>query len=97
MTKAEPERYEIALFRYKRRFPGIVLNICVPFFCLSAFAWLVPGDPGDASAYIWLALVVIGLVWQIYALVAAVRYVIDFVRLVCARPMNQTEERQRGM
>ena len=105
MTKAEPERYEIALFRYKRRFPGIVLNICVPFFCLSALAWLIPAigrsfwtqHPGDASAYIWLVLVVIGAVWQIYALVAAVRYVIDFVRLVCARPMNQTEERQRGM
>ena len=105
MTKAEPERYEIALFRYKRRFPGIVLNICVPFLCLSALAWLVPAVGRsfwtqhlcDASAYIWAVLVVIGVVWQLYALVAAVRYVIDFVRLVCARPMNQTEERQRGM
>jgi hypothetical protein len=107
MNKAERERYEIALYRYKRRFPGIVLNVCVPFLCLSALAWLIPPigrsfwtqHLGDASAYIWLVLVVIGVVWQLYALVAAVRYVIDFVRFVCARarPMNQTQERQRGI
>ena len=105
MNKAERERYEIALSRYKRRFPGIVLNICVPFLCLSALAWLIPAigrsfwaqHLGDASAYIWLVSVVIGVVWQLYALVAAGRYLIDFVRLVCARPMNQTQKRQRGM
>ena len=105
MNKAECERYEIGLYRYKRRFPGIVLNICVPFLCLSALAWLIPAmgrsfwtqHPGDASAYIWVVLVFIGMVWQLYALVAAVRYVIDFVRLVCARSMNQTQERRRGM
>ena len=105
MNKAERERYEIALSRYKRRFPGIVLNICVPFLCLSALAWLIPAigrsfwtqHPGDVLAYIWLVLVVIGAVWQLYALVAAARYLIDFVRLVCARPMNQTLGEQRSM
>jgi len=105
MNKAERERYEIALYRYKQRFPGIVLNMLAPCLCLSALAWLIPAigrsfwtqHPGDTSAYIWLLLVFIGVVWQLYALVAAVRYVMNFVRLVCARPMNQTEERQRGM
>ena len=105
MNKAERERYEIALNRYKQRFQRIVMNIFAPCLCLSALAWLIPAigrsfwaqHPGDASAYIWLVLVVIGVVWQLYALVAAVRYLIDFVRLVCARPMNQTQEEQRGM
>ena len=105
MNRAERERYEIALYRYKRRFPGIVLNICAPSLCLSALAWLIPPigrsfwtqHPVDASAYIWLVLVVIGVMWQVYALVAAVRYLIDFVRLVCARPMDQTQEKQRGI
>jgi hypothetical protein len=105
MSKAEPERYEITLYRYKQRFPRIVMNILGPFLCLSVLARLIPPigrsfwaqHPFDASVYIWLVLVGIGVVWQLYALVAAVRYVMDFVRLVCARPMNQTEERQRGM
>jgi hypothetical protein len=105
MNKAERERYEIALYRYKRRFPLIVLSIFAPCLCLSALAWLIPcigrsfwtEHSGDASAYIWLVLVVIGVAWQLYALVATVRYLIDFVRLVCARPMNQTQKRQRGM
>ena len=81
------------------------MNILGPFLCLSVLAWLIPPigrsfwtqHLGDASAYIWLVLVVIGVVWQLYALVAAVRYVIDFVRLVCARPMNQAQEQERGM
>jgi hypothetical protein len=98
MNKAERERYEIALYRYKRRFPGIVLNICVPCLCLSALAWLIPAigrsfwtqHPGDALAYTWLVLVVIGVVCQLYALVGAVRYLIDFVRLVCAWPSAET-------
>ena len=33
----------------------------------------------------------------IIRLVAATRYLIDFVRLVCTRPMNQTQGEQRGM
>jgi hypothetical protein len=105
MNKTERERYEIALYRYKRRFPGLVLNICAPFLCLSALAWFIPPvgrslwtqHPGHASACIWLVLVVIGFVWQLCALVAAGQYIIDFVRLVCSRPMDQTQERQRAV
>ena len=94
MNKTERERYEIALYRYKRRFQGTVLNICAPFLCLSALAWLMPPirrslwtqHAGNAPAYIWLVLVVVAVVWQLYALVAVARYLIDFVRLVCAKP-----------
>jgi hypothetical protein len=89
----------------RQRFPGIVMNIFRPCLCLSALAWLIPAigrsfwtqHPGDASAYIWLVLVVIGVVWQLYAPVAAARYLVDFVRLVCARSMNETQEQQRAM
>ena len=81
------------------------MNIFRPRLCLSALAWLIPAigrsfwtqHPGNASAYILLVLVVVGVVWQLLALVAAGRYLIDFVRLVCARPMNQTQEQQRAM
>jgi hypothetical protein len=105
MNKAERERYETALNRYKQRFPGIVMNIFGACLCLSALAWLIPAigrsfwaqHPGDASAYIWLFLILIGVMWQLYALVGAARYLIDFVRLVCARPVNQTQGEQRGM
>jgi hypothetical protein len=100
MKKTERQCYEIALYRHKRRFAGIVLNICAPFLCLSALAWLNPAigrslwtqHTGDASAYIWLVLAVVGVIWQLYVLVAGPRYLIDFVHLVCARPMNQTHE-----
>ena len=75
MNKAEHERYEITLYRYNQRFPRIVLNMLAPCLCLSALAWLIPAigrsfstqHPGDALAYIWLVLVVIGAVWQLYA------------------------------
>jgi hypothetical protein len=105
MSKVERERYEIALNRYKQRFPGIVMNVCGACLCLSALAWLIPAigrsfwtqHPGDASAYIWLVLVVIGVVWQLYALVAAARSLIDFVRLMYARLVNQTQGEQRGV
>ena len=105
MNKTEREPYEIELRRYKRRFAGIVLNICAPFLCLWVLAWLLPPigryrwtqHPGDVSAYIWLILVVIGMAWQLYALIAAARYLIDFVRLVSARPINKTQEQQRAL
>ena len=105
MNKVERERYEIAFNRSRQRFPGIVMNIFGPCLCLSALAWLIPAigrsfwtqHRGDALAYIWLVLVVIGAVWQLYARVAAIRYLIDFVRLGCARPMNQTQGEQRSV
>ena len=82
-----------------------MLNIFAPCLCLSALAWLIPAigrsfwaqHAGDASAYIWLVLVVIGVVWQLYALVAAARSLIDFVRLMYARLVNQTQGEQRGV
>jgi hypothetical protein len=51
INKAEPERYEIALYRNKQRFPGIVMNILGPFLCLSALAWLNPRPLGDVFGH----------------------------------------------
>jgi len=83
--ESTPDKME----RYKRRFPGILMNIFAASLCLSVLAWIIPAigrsywtqHAGDPAAYVWLGLVVIGVVWNLYAIGAALRCFIDLVRI----------------
>jgi len=78
--------------RYINRLPRALLNILCPCLCLSALAWLIPAlgksywmlhEPGSyLSVLIWLTLVVIASVWQIYGLFGAIPLVMDSIRLL---------------
>ena len=92
--ESTPDKIE----RYKRRYPGIVMNIFAAWLCLSALAWIIPAigrsywtqHPGGAAAYVWLGLVVIGVVWNLYAIGAALRCFIDLVR-IAKSPSKQSK------
>ncbi len=78
--------------RYINRLPRALLNILCPCLCLSALAWLIPAlgksywmlhELGSyLSVLIWLTLVVIASVWQIYGLFGAIPLVMDSIRLL---------------
>ena len=84
-TAPRDESTQDKIERYKQRFPAIVMNIFAAWLCLSALAWIIPAigrsywtqHPGGAAAYVWLGLVVIGVMWNLYAIGSAVRCAID--------------------
>jgi hypothetical protein len=79
---------------YVKSFPRVLFNIFAPCVCLTLLAWLIPAigksywtlhasDPGaQTSALIWLALVAIGAIRQLYGLFAAIPFVRESIRIL---------------
>ena len=92
--------------RYVDSLARVLFNIFAPCICLTLLAWLIPAigksywtlhasEPGAyTSALIWLTLVAIGLIWQLYGLFAAVPFLLESIRilrneyLICTRKPN---------
>jgi hypothetical protein len=90
--------------RYVKSFQRVLFDILAPGVCLTLLAWLIPaigksywtlraGDPGaNTSALIWLALVAIGVIWQLYGLFTAVPFLLDSIRILRSEYLIRTRK-----
>jgi hypothetical protein len=86
--------------RYVNSVRRVLFNIFAPCICLTLLAWPIPAigksywtlhasEPGaQTSALIWLALVAIGVIWQLYGLFTAVPFLLDSVRILRSEYFN---------
>ena len=94
LKEMSPAEKEAWCKGYVNSLPRVLFNIFGPCLCLSALAWLIPAigksywtlhasELGAAiSALIWLTLVAIGLIWQLYGLFAAVPFILMSIRIL---------------
>ena len=90
--------------RYVNSLPRVLFNIFAPCLCLTVLAWVIPAigksywtlhasEPGaQTSALIWLALVAIGVIWQLYGLFTAVPFLLDSIRILRSEYLIRTRK-----
>jgi hypothetical protein len=90
--------------RYVNSVGRVLFNIFAPCICLTLLAWLIPAigksywtlhasEPGaQTSALIWLALVAIGVIWQLYGLFTAVPFLLDSIRILRSEYLIRTRK-----
>ena len=90
--------------RYVNSLPRVLFNIFAPCVCLTLLTWLIPtigkpywtlhaSEPGaQTSALIWLALVAIGVIWQLYGLFTAVPFLLDSIRILRSEYLIRTRK-----
>jgi hypothetical protein len=101
LKEMSPAQKEAWRKQYVNSLPRVLFNIFGPCLCLSVLAWLIPAigksywtlhasEPGSAaSALIWLTLVAIGLIWQLYGLFAAVPFILMSIRILREEYLNR--------
>ena len=94
LKEMSPTEKRVFWKRYVNSVRRVLFNIFAPCVCLTLLTWLIPtigkpywtlhaSEPGaQTSALIWLALVAIGVIWQLYGLFAAVPFLFDSIRIL---------------
>ena len=90
--------------RYVNSVRRVLFNIFAPCVCLTLLTWLIPtigkpywtlhaSEPGaQTSALIWLALVAIGVIWQLYGLFTAVPFLLDSIPILRSEYLIRTRK-----